>query len=183
SELPPLGRTAWWTTRLRPIDRARRGSTLGQMIISVHILMNSLIVKFTVLLQTKKLSGGATEQIIDVLFAESFSRLQQRTAVSQNESIATRIQLTIGATPYQVCPAQRSFATLRQRERMLSKSSFVKGPAAKAVAFSVNRSGLVVPTIAVWMPGALRVKRSAIATLSFRLFSKKSYFRFCSRSQ
>src|SRR5262249_28566496 len=95
SELPPLGRTAWWTTRLRPIDRARRGSTLGQMIISVHILMNSLIVKFTVLLQTKKLSGGATEQIIDVLFAESFSRLQQRTAVSQNESIATRIQLSI----------------------------------------------------------------------------------------
>src|SRR5215468_4547164 len=146
--------------------------------------MNSLIVKFTVLLQTKKLSGGATEQIIDVLFAESFSRLQQRTS-----SFAKRIYcnqdsaVNCEATPHQVCPAQRSFATLRQRERMLSKSSFVKGPAAKAVAFSVNRSGLVVPTIAVWIPGALRVKRSAIATLSFRLFSKKSYFRFCSRSQ
>src|SRR5215470_7820129 len=43
SELPPLGRTGWWTRSLRPIDRARRGTTLGQMIISVHILMNSLI--------------------------------------------------------------------------------------------------------------------------------------------
>jgi len=30
--------------RLRPIDRARRGSALGRMTINVHILMNSLIV-------------------------------------------------------------------------------------------------------------------------------------------
>jgi len=30
--------------RLRPIDRARRGSALCRMTISVHILMNSLIV-------------------------------------------------------------------------------------------------------------------------------------------
>jgi len=29
--------------RLRPIDRARRGSALGRMTINVHILMNSLI--------------------------------------------------------------------------------------------------------------------------------------------
>jgi len=42
SELPPVRRTGWRTTRLRPIDRARRGSALGQMTISVHILMNSL---------------------------------------------------------------------------------------------------------------------------------------------
>ncbi len=64
----------------------------------------------------------------------------------------------------QTWPTQEGLATSRQRSRIERNSRAGSGPVASSAAFSFQRSGRVVPTIAVCTPGTASVNRSAAPT-------------------
>jgi hypothetical protein len=68
----------------------------------------------------------------------------------------------------QLWPTQLESATSDQRARMAFMSAAESFPASRWHAFSSKRPGRAVPTMAVWTPGTLSVKRNAVATASRR---------------
>src|SRR5581483_3685610 len=99
--------------------------------------------------------------------------------LSAMESGAGALLLSIRSLPQrggtgQDCPTQSGAATAFQRLRIASNCAGDSGPAASSAAFSCQRPGFVVPTIAVCTPGRPRVNRSAIPTASLGESFRKS---------
>src|SRR6266480_4816340 len=94
-----------------------------------------------------------------------------------NWSAASKFSLFHG------CPIQVLGAITSHRSRMASYSLSDNGRDSSRRAFSWERSGFVVPTIAVCTPGTLRTKRNAMAIdSSAESLLKKSKFSFRNRS-
>src|SRR5947207_15187117 len=72
-----------------------------------------------------------------------------------NRSTASKFSLFHG------CPIQVLGAITSQRSRMALYSFWGSGRDSRSRAFSWQRSGFVVPTIAVCTPGTLKTKRNA----------------------
>src|SRR5204863_6270540 len=92
-----------------------------------------------------------------------------------NRSAASKFSLFHG------CPIQVLGAITSQRSRMALYSFWGSGRDSRSRAFSWQRSGFVVPTIAVCTPGTLKTKRNAMAMDPSSL-RKKSKFSFRNRS-
>src|SRR5947209_1445339 len=75
-----------------------------------------------------------------------------------NRSAASKFAL------FHICPIQVRGADSSQRSRMLRNVVSSSAPGSSNFAFSFQRSGFFVPTIAVCTPGTLSVKRRAIET-------------------
>src|SRR6266550_3300449 len=92
-----------------------------------------------------------------------------------NRSAASKFSLFHG------CPIQVLGAITSQRSRIALYSFWDNGRDSRSRAFSWQRPGFVVPTIAVCTPGTLKAKRNAMAMDSSSL-RKKSKFSFRNRS-
>src|SRR5438270_10926578 len=92
-----------------------------------------------------------------------------------NRSAASKFSLFHG------CPIQVLGAITSHRSRMALYSFWGRALDSSRRAFSWQRSGFVVPTIAVCTPGTLKTKRNAIATDSSP-WRRKSKFSFRNRS-
>src|SRR5947208_8298447 len=92
-----------------------------------------------------------------------------------NRSAASKFSLFHG------CPIQVLGAITSHRSRIALYSFGGSGPASSRRAFCWQRSGFVVPTIAVCTPGTLKTKRNGMAIDSSSL-PKKSKFSFRNRS-